>query len=90
VFTVGAAQDRVTEAAVCDAGAVTAILKAAKDAVAAPSVAVMTMLPLVPTSLVVGVPEIAPVAELMVAQTGKPLAEKVAVPPVVDTVGWNA
>jgi hypothetical protein len=64
-------------------------LKAAKDAVALPSVAVMTMLPVVPTWLLVGVPEIWPVLELKLAQLGKPLAEKLTVPPVVETVGWN-
>jgi hypothetical protein len=38
------------------------ILKAAREAVALPSVPLMTMLEVVPTSLLVGVPEISPVA----------------------------
>ena len=89
MFSAGGAQDKDTVPVCAAAGAVTSILKAARDAVAVPSVALMTMLPLVPTWLLVGVPEIAPVAWLKLAQLGNPLAEKVAVPPLVETVGWN-
>jgi hypothetical protein len=69
--------------------AVTMIWKAGREAVALPSAALMTMLPVVPTSLLAGVPEISPLLVLMVAQPGRPVAEKAAVPPVVTTVGWN-
>ena len=86
MFCVGAVQDRDADPA---AGAVTSIVKAGRDAVALPSTATMAMLLVVPTSPPVGVPDISPVLELMVAQLGRPVAERVAVPPVVWTVGWN-
>jgi hypothetical protein len=88
VFTVGIVQDRVADPVVAEA-ANTSILKGAKDVVALPSLALMMMLPVVPTLLLVGVPEISPVLWLKLAQLGKPLAENVAVPPVAETVGWN-
>jgi hypothetical protein len=47
------------------------------------------MSPVIPTSLLEGVPEISPVLGLKLAQLGKPLAEKVAVPAVVEAVGWK-
>ena len=55
-----------------------------------PSVALMVTLPVIPTLLAVGDPEIAPVLELKLAQLGKPLTEKVAVPLVMEAVGWKA
>jgi hypothetical protein len=88
VFRVGTVQDRDADPAAAEA-AVTSTLKGAKDVVALPSLALMVMAPVTPTLLLVGVPETSPVLGLMLAQLGKPLAEKVAVPPVVDTVGWN-
>ena len=88
MFTVGTVQDKVADP-VPAAAAVTSILNGAKDVVAPPSLALTTMSPVTPTLLLLGVPEISPVLELTLAQLGKPLAEKVAVPPVVETVGWN-
>jgi hypothetical protein len=56
VFSVGAVQDKDADPAVETAGVVTSILKGGRDAVALPSVAVIAMLLVVPTSLLVGVP----------------------------------
>jgi hypothetical protein len=89
VFSVGIVQDRDADPASDALGAVTLILKGAKDAMALPSLALMVMSPVTPTLLLAGVPEIWPVLGLKLAQLGKPLAEKVAVPEVVETVGWN-
>lgn len=88
MFVVGIVQDRDADPLAAEA-AVTSILKGAKDAVALPSLALMVMSPVTPTSLLVGVPEISPVLALKPAQLGKPLAENVAVPAVVEAVGWN-
>ena len=86
----GACQSRDAVPVAGAAGAaVTSILKGARDAVALPSLALMVMSPVAPTLRAVGVPEISPVLELNLVQLGKPLAEKVAVPPVVEAVGWN-
>ena len=57
---------------------------------ALPSLALMVMVPVIPTLLAVGDPETAPVLELKLAQAGKPLTENVAVPLVMEAVGWNA
>ena len=89
MFTVGIVQDRVADPCAVVLAAVTLTWNGGKDAVALPSVALMVMLPVTPTLLLVGVPEISPVLGFRLAQLGKPLAEKVAVPEVVEAVGWN-
>jgi hypothetical protein len=89
VLSAGAIQDRDTDPVVDDGGAVTSIVNGAKEAVALPSRAVRMILPVVPTLLLAGVPEIWPVLASRLAQLGKPVAVKVAAPLLVDTVGWN-
>jgi hypothetical protein len=87
VLSVGATQDSDTVPAVGDDEAVTSIVKGGKEAVALPSLAVRVILPVVPTLPLAGVPEIAPVPASRLAQLGNPVAVKVAVPLLVDTVG---
>jgi hypothetical protein len=82
-------QDRDADPVTAEGGAVTVILKGDMDATAPPSLALMVMSPVVPTLLLAGVPEIAPLLGLKLAQLGNPLTEKLAVPVVVEAVGWN-
>jgi hypothetical protein len=67
---------------------VTAIVKAASDAEFVPSVTEMVMLgKLVPPADEGGMPEMAPVDELKVAQEGRPVTEKVSAASPPDAVG---
>ena len=90
MFSVGASQDSVAEpVAAAEAGSICTV-NGPIDAVLLPSVAVMVMAPVVPTSALVGVPESTPVLALKVAHAGCPVIEKLTVPPLADTVGLNA
>ena len=55
--------------------AFTWMVKGEREAVLLPSLAVMVILPVAPTSLAVGVPVNAPVVELKLAQAGWPVIE---------------
>jgi hypothetical protein len=59
------------------------------EPLAAPSVAVMVMSPVMPTAAVLGVPLKVPVLESNVAHAGSPLTAKVTTPLVAAKVGAN-
>lgn len=85
----GGVPDSVTVGAGAVLDVVTSIIKGCKDAVVGPSVAVIVMLPVIPTSLTVGVPDSLPVAVSKLTQFGCPLMEKVTVPLLAETPGWK-
>ncbi len=62
-------------------GAVTSTVNGPIDAVPLPSLPVMVMAPVVPSSALVGVPVNSPVFVLKVAHAGDPVIENVTVPP---------
>ena len=84
VLVVGTVQFKVT-VPLC----LTVIEKVGREAVKAPSVAVMLIFAKVPTFELLGVPESCPVAMLKVAHAGLFWILKPTVPPLLFTVGWN-
>ena len=88
-FLVGATQVRVADPVETAVGAVTSMVNGPIDAVVPPSLAVMVMAPVVPTSAVVGVPVKLPGGGLNVAQDRCPVIEKVTVPLLSLAMGWK-